>query len=121
MKYMYKKPHFFSFSGRMTAAEFWSSFCTSLIGSFCMLIALCIVLSVSTPGDDVGDLERIMEWIAIANSLFWLTHIVALTRRRLRDAGFTAKSYLWLLLPVVGWFIFIFTRLCARSVDENTL
>ena len=35
----------------------------------------------------------------------------------LRDAGFTAKSYLWLLLPVVGWLIFIVKRLCARSVD----
>ena len=117
MKNIYKKPHFFSFKGWLTVSEFWSSVFTSLLSSFCMLIVLCILLCIFVPGD-VEKLDRIMRWGAIANALFWFIHIVALSRRRLRDAGFTAKSYLWLLLPVVGWLIFIFTRLCARSVDN---
>ena len=120
MKYMYKKPHFFSFSGRSTISEFWSSLFVSVVGGFCALIVLCILVCIVVPGE-MDELKSIMNWVTLANSLFWFTHIVAMSRRRLRDAGFTAKSYLWLLLPVVGWFIFIFRYLCARSVDEKTL
>ncbi len=116
MKYMYKKPHFFSFSGRATVSEFWSSLFTSVMGGFCTLIVLCILVTVTIPGE-VEELKEIMNWVTVANSLFWFMHIAAMSRRRLRDAGFTAKSYLWLLLPVVGWLIFIVKRLCARSVD----
>jgi len=117
MKYMYKKPHFFSFSGQATVSEFWSSFFSSCLGCFCTLIVLCIVVCLTVPGE-VEDLARIMQWVTPAIGLFWFMHIAALSRRRLRDAGYTAKSYLWLLLPVVGWLIFIIKRLCARSVDN---
>ena len=116
MKNKYRKPHFFSFYGWMTVSEFWSSFFSSLLGGFCTLIGLCILVCLAVPGD-VEELKAIMYWVNLANSLFWLVHIAALSRRRLRDAGFTAKSYLWLLLPVVGWLFFIVGRLCARSVD----
>jgi uncharacterized membrane protein YhaH (DUF805 family) len=113
---MYKKPHFFSFSGRTTVGEFWSSFFASLMGSFATGILLCIVLVLMVPGE-VEELAQLAEWVFMANCLFWFVHIVAMSHRRLRDAGFTAKSYLWLLLPGVGTFIFIFRRLCAYSVD----
>ena len=115
MKNMYKRPHFFSFSGQMTMAEFWSSFFGSIMGCFCTLMGLCILLCVTVPAE-VEELKEMMYWVTIANCLFWLVHIAAVSRRRLRDAGFTAKSYLWLLLPVVGWLIFI-RRLCARSAE----
>ena len=118
MKYMYKKPHFFSFSGRATVSEFWSSFFSSLMGGFCTLIGLCILVTVTIPGE-LEDLKKIMDWVAMANTLFWLVHIVAMSRRRLRDAGFTAKSYLWLLVPGLGIIAFIFGRLCKRSTDNQ--
>ena len=116
MKNMYKKPHFFSFSGRATVGEFWSSFFASLMGSFATGILLCIVLVLMVPGE-VEELAWLAEWVSMANSLFWFMHIAAVSRRRLRDAGFTAKSYLWLLVPGLGMIVFIFGRLCERSVD----
>lgn len=112
----YKTPHFFSFRGRVTVAEFWSSFASSLMGCFATMIALSIVICLTVPGE-VEELAQLCKWAALGNSLVWLAHIVAVSRRRLRDAGFTAKSYLWLLLPVIGLFIFVIRRLCARGVD----
>ena len=78
---------------------------------------LCFVISVTVPWDTESLIElidRIMPFLA----LVWMIPIAALTRRRLRDAGFTAKSYLWLLLPVVGWVIFL-VRLCRDTAEEN--
>ena len=117
MKYMYKKPHFFSFSGQVTNGEFWSSFFSSLMGCFGTLIGLCILLCVIVPAE-VEELKAMMYWVTLANNLFWFVHIAAMSRRRLRDAGFTARSYLWLLLPGIGTLIFIIRRLCARSVEN---
>ena len=117
MKYMYKKPHFFSFSGTATVTEFWSSFFSSLMGAFTTLIVLCILVTVTIPGD-VEELKEIMKWVTLGNNLFWFAHIVAMSRRRLRDAGLTAQKYLWLLLPGVGTVIFIIRCLCARSVEK---
>ena len=114
MKNMYKRPHFFSFSGQVTIGEFWSSFFNSLLACFGTLIGLCILLCVTVPGE-VEELKTVMYWVTLANSLFWFIHIAAMSRRRLRDAGFTAKSYLWLLLPGIGTLIFIIRRLCAPS------
>ena len=116
MEYMYKKPHFFSFSGRATAAEFWSSLFSSCLGNFCCVIAICVLLCLTVP-EETEMLVQIMRWVSVVCSLFWGIHIIAMSRRRLRDGGFTAKSYLWLLLPGVGTFIFIFRRLCAYSVE----
>ena len=117
MKYMYKKPHFFSFSGTATIAEFWSSFFSTLMAAFATLIGLCILVCVAFPLE-MEEIKAIMYWVTLGNNLFWFMHIVAMSRRRLRDAGFTAKSYLWLLLPGIGTFIFVLRRLCARSVEN---
>ena len=116
MKNMYKRPHFFAFFGTATITEFWSSVFYSVIACFCTLMMLCVLVCVVIPGD-VEKMKGIMNWVTIGNGAFWLVHLAALSRRRLRDGGYTAKSYLWLLLPVVGWIIFVFKRLCARSVD----
>ena len=112
----YKTPHFFSFNGRVTMGEFWSSFFYSIMGCFATAILLCLVIAITVSGE-VEELAQIVEWAAMANSLIWFVHIAAVSRRRLRDGGFTAKSYLWLLLPGIGTLIFIVRRLCARSVD----
>ena len=117
MKNMYKRPHYFSFSGQMTASEFWSSFCTGLIGAFGVLMVLCILLCVIVPAD-VEQLSQIMNWVTLTVCLVWLVRVAAISRRRLRDAGFTAKSYLWLLIPVVGLIVFVVIRLCARTTEN---
>ena len=116
---MYRKPNilrdFFAFSGRVSANAFWSSFFVSLVIVFCLLIVVCMVVSAAVPGD-VEELAKIMDWISAGMGAIWFVRITALSRRRLRDAGYSAKSYLWLLLPVVG-FIVLFVRLCVRSKD----
>ena len=116
MKNMYKRPHYFSFSGQMTAPEFWSSLGTGLIGAFCVLMVLCMLLCTVVPAE-LAQLSQTMNWMTLAVCLVWLVRVAAISRRRLRDAGFTAKSYLWLLIPVVGLVIFAVTRLCARSAE----
>ena len=117
---MYKKPNilrdFFSFSGRVTAVDFWSSFAISAVISFAVMIVACIVVSVAVPGE-VEDLSQILNWILAGVGLIWAVRILILNVRRLRDGGFTAKSFLWLLIPGFGWVYFIARRLCAPSKD----
>ncbi len=114
---MMKKQNFFqrifSFSGEMEVGQFWSDFVIQVISGFCVLILLCIALSAAVPGD-ADQVIAIVDWVCPVVGAVWVFPIVPMTRRRLRDAGYGPKSYLWLLLPVVGWIIFI-VRLCSKS------
>lgn len=106
----------FTFSGYITPGRFWSELGMRAISFFCATIILCIVLSVTVPGDT----EDVMAAVDIAVpilGLLWLIPCIALSRRRLRDAGYSAKSYLWLLVPGVG-LIALLARLCAKSVPR---
>ena len=120
-KKMFKKRNFlwrlFTFSGYMEVGSFWSEIGIRLIGFLCAAIFLCILLSVALPGD-TEEIIALVEIVLPIFAVIWAIPMVALTRRRLRDAGLSAKTYLWLLLPVVGWIIFI-VRLCARSVPRE--
>ena len=107
----------FTFSGYISPSQFWSEIALRLIGFFCATIFLCIALSVAIP----GDVERILALVDVllpVLGVLWLIPIVALTRRRLRDAGYSAKSYLWLLIPVVGQIVFI-VRLCCKTAPRK--
>ena len=120
-KRLFDKKYFlwrsFTFSGYITPGQFWSEIAIRLISFFCAVIILCMVLSAKMTGDSA-------EIVAMANklvpilALLWLIPIAALTRRRLRDAGYSAKSYLWLLLPIVGWIVFVI-RLCAKTAKRK--
>ena len=120
-KYQYKQPNIFqrafSFCGTMPRGEFWSEVGTRFISWFCALIMLCILVSVFVNAD-AAMLNLIMEIIAAVTLLIYAVSVIALSRRRLRDAGLGAKTYLWLLLPVIGWIVFI-AKLCANSVDSK--
>ena len=105
----------FSFSGKIGRGEFWSELLTRLISLICMAIVLCFVIVSVVPGD-TEHLTRVTDAAMPFLLVLWAVPVVALTRRRLRDAGFSAKSYLWLLLPVVGWVIFV-VRLCRDSAE----
>jgi len=114
---MYRKPNFFrtnfSFAGTMGRGEFWSEAAVKVISFLCASVITAIVVSVLVPGD-IQYLSSVTELAVAILSVFWILAILAMTRRRLRDAGFSGKSYLWLLLPVIGWIIFV-ARLCAKS------
>ena len=101
----------------MTAGIFWSECATQFIGWFCTVILMLIVLSVALQGS-VEQISRIGEYMAIALALLWCIPLARNTRYRLRDAGYGPKTYLWLLLPVIGWILFI-VRLCAKSLPRK--
>ena len=107
----------FTFSGYISPAQFWSELVILIIGFFCATIFLCIILSVAVPGDveDVRDLTYAL--LPVFGSV-WAIRILALTRRRLRDAGYSAKSYLWLLLPGIGVIAFL-ARLCSGTAPRK--
>lgn len=117
-KYMYKPPNFFqrnfSFRGKISLPQFGSELGIRLICFLCAAIVICIVLSLVLPLD-TEQLTGVMDQIVPVLAVLWSIPVVALSRRRLRDAGYSAKSYLWLLLPVIGWVIFLI-RLCSKSV-----
>ena len=120
-KRLFKRGNFlfrmFSFKGYINGPSFWSDLMIRLISFVCAVILLCIAVSVIVPGEPeqiVTLCENLVPFLA----LLWILPLVPLTRRRLRDGGFTAKAYLWLLLPVIGWLVFI-CRLCAKSVPRK--
>jgi uncharacterized membrane protein YhaH (DUF805 family) len=107
----------FTFSGYISAGQFWSEIGMRLISFFCATILLCIVLSVTVPGDETAVLKAVDIGVPILG-LVWVIPVIALTRRRLRDGGYSAKTYLWLLVPVVGLVVFI-VRMFAKSAPRE--
>ena len=107
----------FTFSGYISPAQFWSEIALRVIGFFCATIILCIVLSATMEASTEQIIDRVNLLLPILG-ICWSIPILALTRRRLRDGGYTAKSYLWLLLPVAGWIVFII-RLCSRTAPRG--
>lgn len=116
---MYQKPNFFrrnfSFAGTMGAADFWSELGIRVIGLLCAAIILCILIVLVVPGD-TEQLIEIVDMVMPFLAIIWMIPIIAMTRRRLRDAGHSAKSYLWLLIPAIGLIIFV-VLLCGKSTQ----
>ena len=121
-KRLFEKRYFLwrglTFSGYITPSQFLSEVVTRCIGFFCAMIFLCIVASATVPGD-VEDVKAFLQIAVPVLGGLWASPFVVLSRRRLRDAGYSAKSYLWLLLPVIGWMIFL-VRLCARTAPRKS-
>ena len=84
----------------------------------CAAIVLAIILSVTLPLS-TEKLTDVTEYAAVVLAVLWCIPIARNTRYRLRDAGYTAKAYLWLLLPIVGWVIFV-ALLFAKSKHGDT-
>ena len=120
-KRLFEKKHFlwrmFTFSGYMSAGSFWTAIFMRAVTYFCASIILCIVISVTVPGSTQEIIDLVHVLVPVLG-VIWILALVPLTRRRLRDAGYGAKSYLWLLLPVIGWILFV-VRLSARSVPRK--
>ena len=107
----------FSPKGTISSGGFWNEVVTRLISCLCTSILLCILIVALVPGTE-EQLIRYAEFAALINIVLWVVPILVLTRRRLRDGGHTAKAYLWLLLPVVGWIVFL-VFLCVKGSEED--
>ncbi len=120
-KRLFDKKYFFwrrfTFSGYISRGQFLSEIVMRFIGYFCAVIMLCMVLSATLPLD-TEELISLVHILVPILAVLWLIPIIILSRRRLRDAGYSAKSYLWLLVPVVGVIVFL-VRLCSRTVPRK--
>ena len=118
---MFKKHNIFyrifTFSGCVSASEFWWGLFTRIFSFFAAVVALCILLSAALQGT-AEQINRVVNIAVPILGIIWLAAIAALTRRRLRDANVSPKNYFWLLVPVIGWIVFI-VKLCARSVNDH--
>ena len=101
----------------MSAGVFWSEVGLTVISCLCSVIAMVMIFSVALPVS-TEKLTRIVNISACVLALLWCIPIARNTRRRLRDAGYTAKAYLWLLLPIVGWLVFL-GLMCAKSLPRK--
>ena len=98
----------------MTAGAFWTDAAVKVISCLCAIILVSIALAVFLPLETEA-LIQIANRVACGMIVLWCLPVLRNTRRRLRDAGYTAKAYLWLLLPVIGWIIFI-ALLCKKGL-----
>lgn len=105
---------------KMSVAMFWSEFGMKIISWLCAVIMLTMILSTVLPLP-LEQLVQIAEYTALGMAILWLIPIARNTRYRLRDAGYTAKAYFWLLLPVVGWLVFIVLMCIKRKPQSNSL
>ena len=101
----------------MTVGAFWSDCFIKAISCFCSIIVMLILLSVILPFS-TERINQIAGYVSIVLAILWCIPIARNTRYRLRDAGYSPKAYLWLLLPVIGWIIFI-ALLCAKSLPRK--
>lgn len=120
-KKLFKRGNFlwreFTFAGYASVGEFWSELALRIIGYFCAVIFLSIFLSVVMPSN-VEEILAVLDILLPILGFIWVIPILALSRRRLRDAGYSAKSYLWLLVPAVGLIVFL-VRLCSKTVPRE--
>lgn len=109
--------HYADFKGKTARRSFWISIVLWSVVSFALLIVLSIVgLFVLNLEPDRA--ERIAR-VGVSCVYGWasIVPLLAITVRRLRDAGYSAKSFLWLLLPGIGGIAFL-VRLCTKSKEE---
>lgn len=100
----------------MSAGTFWADCFVKAISCFCSIIVMLILLSVVLPFS-TERINQIAGYVSIVLAILWCIPIVRNTRYRLRDAGYGPKAYLWLLLPVLGWLIFVIL-LCKKGLPR---
>lgn len=90
-----------NFSDRTSVRGYWMAYLLNMIIGFV-----------------IGAIAGAVPALTVLGTIYSVAAFIpglAITVRRLRDAGHTWLSYFWLLLPVIGWIIFI-VRLCKKSI-----
>ena len=107
------------FKGRTSRRGFWIALGVHILLNF--LLRFCmVIMSVSLfhLAPEVAVQYSHQLWFVF--SIFWLIAFIAMTLRRLRDAGYSAQSFFWLLVPVIG-FVALIARLCEKSTEQTTV
>ena len=93
--------NYVNFGGRASVRDYWMAYLFNFIISFAI-------------GLVVGFVKE-LNFLSSIYSLAILIPSLAISVRRLNDAGYSWKSLLWFLCPLVGWII-VLIRLCKKSV-----
>ncbi len=106
------------FQGKTSRRSFCAAVVLWVFFNFALLMALSIVAMFifhfePEPAADVG------RTVSAVYGMASVVPMIAVCIRRLRDAGYSAKSFFWLLIPVLGGFAFL-ARLLAPSKHENS-
>ena len=100
--------NYFNFGGKTNVREFWMA---CLVHH--LMFPLLIVLNFIFPF-----LISVFGLFTVIFPLISFVPFVALTVRRLRDAGYKWTSILFAMIPLAGWII-VLVRLCKPSLDEG--
>ena len=107
----YKKA--FNFSGRATRAEYWWWLLFNYL-AFMGAVGLGFLFAqIDTNNEAIPPL--------VFGCVFFINFIpsLAVTVRRLHDAGHSAWTLLWSLIPYVGGFIIFIYTLCSSDPDNE--
>ncbi len=101
-----------TFTGRASRPEFWwFALFTMLVSAVTNTIDSAIGVGINAVwwGKDAH-----FDLFNSVAQLVLLLPSIAVTTRRFRDAGKSFNNFFWLLLPVIGWIVFI-VKLSAES------
>ena len=107
------------FKGRSTPSDLWSAYLAHLLIVFAgyLLLAVFERMAAETGSSDLFTIGVILLLIFFAYGVAAVLPGIALTVRRLRDAGYNWPYIFIPLIPFVGIFIFIFL-LCQPTKVE---
>ena len=104
------------FSGKTSRRDFWMALFAHFWFGFlyCFCLAVLTIVIAANQIIQMELWETILRFLVTVRDLAFTLPCIAMAVRRLRDAGYSAKSFFWLLIPVLGMVAFI-ARLCEKS------
>ena len=106
----------FDFKGKTTRREYCATVLMQGVIQN-LLVVLCGVLGLTYPfWNSLFELLIRSAVVSLVYSLLILIAMTSMNVRRLNDAGYCWKSYVWLLIPVLGGFAFL-ARIFEKSAE----
>lgn len=106
----------YSFSGRTTRRNYFKALVIHFILMLLMMFSIAIISVIICR--DSSRAVWIAQLVCGAYGVVLIVPCIAITVRRLNDAGYTARSFWWLLIPVLGG-VALIARLCGKSIDNE--
>ena len=108
------------FEGRSTRSDYWFAYLANMLTvvAFYVLLAVFGGIAGATDSSFLAVISLILLLIFFAYGIAAVLPGIALTVRRLRDAGYNWPYIFIPLIPFVGIFIFIFLLCQPTKVDE---
>ena len=109
------------FSGRTNRRDYWVA-CITHIGIYFLFALVGGILCILIARGSRMDFEQMLPSFRLLTDLFasaYLIPYLAMTVRRVRDAGYPAKLLLLWIIPPAG-FLALFVRLFMKSADAET-